>query len=199
MMQILYQREILIDAPLAHVWPLVATEDGLRQWWGNGISLEPREGGRCEEWRPHGEKLLHWQGIVTHYTPPHQLTLTLRSQEPGNHWPELTTISIALEAKGEQTLVDVTQRAFGAMPQVDTRMPDATELGEPIQPRMSPLASIAQLERIHSGSLPRSIPMPLAPSAIIPELITREQSHTLTLWWQKRFASLAATASAITK
>ena len=68
--QIIFQHETLINAPLSHVWQLVATEEGLRQWWGNAISLEAKEGGRCEEWRKQGQSVSHWQGVVTLYAPP---------------------------------------------------------------------------------------------------------------------------------
>jgi hypothetical protein len=44
--QPIVRRELLIDAPLDHVWQLVATEDGLRQGWGNLIALEAQEGGQ---------------------------------------------------------------------------------------------------------------------------------------------------------
>ena len=113
------QREVLINAPLDHVWPLVATEAGLRQWWGNRIVLEPREGGRCEEWRSDRERALHWQGVVTIYTPPHHLMMTMRAQGRPQDTLELATISIALEARGEQTRVHVTHRAFGSAAAID--------------------------------------------------------------------------------
>src|SRR5688572_15243261 len=91
--QPILRRELLIDASLDHVWQLIATEKGLRQWWGNPIALEAQEGGRCQEWRTQGERTTHWQGIVTLYAPPHQLMLTLQAQTPQQSEPELTTIA----------------------------------------------------------------------------------------------------------
>src|SRR5215203_4571560 len=112
MQQVIVQREVVIDAPLAHVWQLVATEEGLRQWWGNTIFLEAKEGGRCEEWRNEARpgdlaSPTRWQGVVTTYAPPYQLMLTMRAQDAPIEVPELTTIAISLEAKnnGEQTRV----------------------------------------------------------------------------------------------
>jgi len=123
--QLLFQREILIDAPLSDVWQLVGTEEGLRQWWGNTIYIEAKEGGRCEEWRPRQGVSTHWRGVVTLYAPPRELMLTLRAQDEQVQGPEFTTIAIALAARGDKTLVQVSQRAFGTAQAVAT--PDAKE------------------------------------------------------------------------
>jgi uncharacterized protein YndB with AHSA1/START domain len=188
MTQVLFQREVLINAPLTHVWQLVATESGLRQWWGNPISVEAREGGRCEEWRQEADRPAHWQGVVTLYAPPRQIMLTLRAQEPQSDWPELITISIALEAKGEQTHVHVTQRAFGAPSLIST---DAQR--EPVDIHTKPLSPRAQLDRVPPGSRP--MPAQMLPAGRVEPahlLITREQSDELALSWQRRLTSLTA-------
>lgn len=191
MQQVTYQRDVLIDAPLAHVWQLVATEEGLRQWWGNTIFLEAKEGGRCEEWRNGPNGAAHWQGAVTLYSPPHQLMMTLRAQEPQADGPEITTISIALEANGEQTRVHVTQRAFSPTPAIGAEeqpLPDK----QPAKPQGVPLA---QLTRPAPGSLPMPsmTPMP-ATGAVKPthNLLTRQLSDVLISTWQRRLASLVA-------
>ncbi len=190
MTQIIFEREVLIYAPLVHVWQLVATESGLRQWWGNTIFLEAKVGGRCEEWRPAGHKTAHWQGVVTQYTPPHHLLLTLRAQEPQADGPELTTISIALESKREQTRVYVTQRAFGPASVVGTQDPRET-FAQPDRPQSVPLA---QLDQPAPGSLPMPVPQMPTTGQIDPSynLFTRQQADALTLSWQRRLTNLAA-------
>lgn len=175
-----FQREILIDAPPTLVWQLVATESGLRQWWGNPIHLEAKEGGRCEEWRPARNQTTHWQGVVTQYSPPYQLLITLRAQEPQADGQELTTISIALEAKGEQTRVHVTQRAFGAAPAISPHEPRQTT---PLPVTQG--SPMAQLNRPAPGALPMPTPQQPAPGHAVP-------SDALTQTWQRRLTSLAA-------
>jgi uncharacterized protein YndB with AHSA1/START domain len=194
--QIIFQREVLIDAPLTHVWQLVATEEGLRQWWGNTIFFEAKEGGRCEEWRLGRERTSHWQGVVTVYAPPSQLMLTLRVQEPEEDAPELTTISIALEAIGEQTNVHVTHRAFGPTAAVGTEE-ERERVKQPIKPQEVPMA---QLDRPAPGTLPQpSVAPPPMTGRIEPAyfLLSKQQSDALTLTWQRRLTSLAAAVTQI--
>lgn len=193
MQQILYQREVLIDAPLTHVWQLVATEEGLRQWWGNTIHLEAKEGGRCEEWRPSRAGMSHWQGVVTLYAPPHELMMTLRAQEPQAETPEFTTISISLEAKGEQTRVYVTQRAFG--------MTTTTEVEQPQVPVPVPgkrqTTPLAQLQRPAPGALPIPAPLPVpATGRGLPNRsLTPQATDAVILTWQGRIERLLASAA----
>jgi uncharacterized protein YndB with AHSA1/START domain len=194
MTQIIFQREILIDAPLTHVWQLVATEEGLRQWWGNTISMEAKEGGRCEEWRAGKRKTAHWQGVVTIYTPPYQLMLTMKAQEADDGEPEFTTIAIGLEAKGEQTYVHVTQRAFEPAAVIGSQVP-LEPIVQPSQPRLRPYA---QLDRVPPGAVPVPIPTPsvgrIEPTHL---LVSHEYADALKMWWQSRFTALAASSSAL--
>ena len=194
MNQIIFQREITIDAPLAHVWQLVATEAGLRQWWGNPISLEAAEGGRCEEWRLDRAKLVYWQGKVTMYAPPHQITLTLQAQEPEQGWPSLTTINIALEAKGEGTSVHVTHRAL-ATEAVTTPALVQQAITQETSPQQSPTAQLGNngpartpsydvMQPTHKLLTPQSPP---------------QQPDLLAQCWHVRLTSLAALSTAHTQ
>lgn len=191
MQQIVVQREVLIDASLAHVWQLVATEEGLRQWWGNTIFLEAKEGGRCEEWRNDRQQPTRWQGVVTTYAPPHQLMLTMRAQEAQQEMPELTTIAITLEARnnGTQTRVHVTQRAFGAMAAVGT----VIEVDKEAQSKKPIEVPLAQLQRPAPGAypLPQAASLP-AVGSIYPSytLLTQQQSEAIDFTWQQRLNTL---------
>lgn len=110
------RQEIEIDAPAAAVWPFVATTEGLRQWWGSAIELEPQEGGRCAE-RAHlrGQEVFY-QGRVTLYDPPRQLTLTLAPSPAADaaHAPGamLARISITLEESAGRTRVRVVHQVL---------------------------------------------------------------------------------------
>ena len=196
MSQVIFRREVLINAPLTHVWSLVATEEGLRQWWGNMIHLEAKEGGRCEEWRQDRTKFVHWLGVVTRYDPPHQLTLTLRAQDAPPDTPEMTTITIALESTsngdgtGEQTHVHVIQRAFGTADAIDIEQP---RKGVPLpdQPQDMPLA---QLRQPAPGALPMPSTMPTTGNIDpVYHLLTPSQRDALIATWEARLTSLAAT------
>lgn len=204
MTQTIFRRELLIDAPLSHVWDLVATENGLRQWWGNAIALEEKEGGRCEEWRTSyqtetptaKQSVSHWQGIVTIYAPPHQLVLTLKADVAKAGEPEFTTIAIALQAKGASTYVQVTQRAFeGAAARAvqEPRRP----LVVPNPPRVTPMA---QLDRLPPGTLPQSGQLPAPTSGQIDPshlLVSPDHGEQLEFAWQQRLAALAAASQQI--
>jgi len=192
--QLLFQRELLIDAPLTHVWQLVGTEEGLRQWWGNTIYLEAKEGGRCEEWRPRHGVSTHWRGIVTLYAPPHELMLTLRAQEAQQDGPEFTTIAIALSAADDKTRVHVTQRAFGPTQVIATQ----EQIGRETQPQWQQDLPLAQLQQPAPGSLPMPTVaiMPVIGS-IDPAYHSTAQAYlgALTQTWQIRLSTLAALQS----
>jgi uncharacterized protein YndB with AHSA1/START domain len=193
--QIIFQHEVVINAPLAHVWRFVATEEGLRQWWGNAIALEAKEGGRCEEWRRQGERLAHWLGVVTLYAPPSQLTMTLRGQDIPADEPQLATIHITLEAHGEETRVHVTHRAFdmATMPQPD--LPGRAPTGIPL-PHAPQGVPRAQLDHPAPGSLPMPAPQPTVGN-IEPNrwLVGQTAAGVIQARWEARITSLIACAS----
>ena len=187
------QREVLINAPLDHVWPLVATEAGLRQWWGNRIVLEPREGGRCEEWRSDRERALHWQGVVTIYTPPHHLMMTMRAQGRPQDTLELATISIALEARGEQTRVHVTHRAFGSAAAIDEGQRDIAKF--PQYPHEMPKEMpVAQLAYPIPGALPSQSSVHTLRHIAPASAFNRQPTDALIVMWQQRLTALVTSA-----
>lgn len=182
--QITYRQDILVNAPPDHVWQLVATEDGLRQWWGNTIHLEAKEGGRCEEWRVTNQRMVHWQGVVTLYAPPNELLMTLRAQDKHATAPELTTISISLKGEGTQTRVHVTQRAFGPAPTITT-----SPLPDTVAPTAYPSMPMSQLNQQHPNQPGIHVPPNLPSTSISPN----EQSliQQMQQQWQQRIHHLA--------
>jgi uncharacterized protein YndB with AHSA1/START domain len=167
----------------------VGTEEGLRQWWGNPISLEAKEGGRCEEWRLHRGISTYWRGVVTLYAPPHELMLTLRAQEGQEEGPEFTTITIALTAHGDKTRVHVTQRSFGRTQATTTQDQKET----PTLPEWRQGIPLARLQRPAPGSQP-AIPATPVPDRIDPShpFMAQPQLDVLTQTWQIRLTALAA-------
>lgn len=196
--QLIFTRELTIRAPIDHVWQLVATEAGLRQWWGNTIHLDAKEGGSCEEWRTDVGGTMHWQGTVTHYAPPHQIAMTLRCQTESHERsahnsaliPALTTITITLEASGNHTHVHVIQRAFGAASAIGTDRDAVTE------PANSYRVPLAQLDQPAPGVIP-SVTTVIRSGNIDPvALVTSHaQSEALRQLWEQRVATLIANFS----
>lgn len=168
----LIRREVEMDAPVDQVWPYLATEAGLRQWWGNEISLEPKPGGRCAERTIIGGREVTQEGVVTVYDPPRQLTLTFTPN--GEAWPALARISITLEADGERTRLAVVHHLLSG---------DTAEI--PRLPAVSTAAHGPQM-RLPRGEAARS---PLPPA------LTWPQAGTTTVlglqqYWDMRLRAL---------
>lgn len=112
MMPMLIQKQIEIAARATTVWRFIGTEEGLRQWWGLAVTLEAKQGGRCEERIQWQGRPCHLCGQVTVYDPPHQLTLFLRNEDEANGGPTWTTIAITLAEKNGRTQVTLVQQVF---------------------------------------------------------------------------------------
>lgn len=122
-------QEIWIQAPAAHVWNFIGTEEGLRQWWSKDLSLEAAQGGRCEERAIYQGMPCHLVGEVTTYEPPSQLALFMRNVAGADAWPLFTSITITLAetiknevSQGEnhaegsvETVVTLVHQAFGPL------------------------------------------------------------------------------------
>lgn len=113
MMPIAIHKAIEINAPAARVWRYIGTEAGLRRWWGVNITLEAKQGGRCEERSLFNGQRRYFAGEVTVYDPPRQLVLFLRQQDEVATWPALMTISLTLKEENERTVVTLEHQAVG--------------------------------------------------------------------------------------
>ena len=160
------RREIEVDAPVAQVWPYLATEHGLRQWWGNEIRLEPKPGGRCAERAVIGGKEVTQEGVVTVYDPPRQLTLTfapaadaLPFAPGGEPWPALQRISITLEEDGDRTRLAVVHQVLSAVSALTPRLPAARAAAHGPQARL-PRGEAAHVP-LPPGGARASAPVPL--------------------------------------
>jgi len=133
MMPIAIHKAIEINAPAVRVWRYIGTEAGLRRWWGVNITLEAKQGGRCEERTLFNGQPRYFAGEVTVYDPPRQLVLFLRQQDEVAAWPALMTISLTLKEENEHTVVTLEHQAVGwasvetapgwAVPQIEIPAP----------------------------------------------------------------------------
>ena len=112
MIPVTIQKVIDIEASAASLWHYVATEAGLRQWWGMDIALEERLGGRCEERSVIQGRVCYFCGEVTAYEPPHHVALRLRNEEEQAGWPAWVTISLTLQEAQGRTRVALLHQAF---------------------------------------------------------------------------------------
>jgi len=106
------QKVIDIEASAASLWPYVATEAGLRQWWGMDIALEEKLGGRCEERSVVQGRVCHFRGKVTAYEPPRHVALRLRNDEEQIGWPAWVTIPLTLQEEQGRTRVALVHQAY---------------------------------------------------------------------------------------
>ncbi len=115
-MPVTVQQAIEIRGSAQQIWPYIGTEAGLRRWWGMDITLEEKQGGRCEERGIFQGRACLLRGEVTVYAPPHQLVLLLRNAQHEPAWPAFTTISLTLTEANGYTVVTVDHQAFGTLP-----------------------------------------------------------------------------------
>ena len=107
--------EIVIDATPERVWKFVGSGEGLSQWFGSDVSIEPQVGGQYVENATHGGTDYVLRGTVQVYDPPNQLELSCRIEEP-SMWAEYTTIRVTLLAEGDSTRVTLIHTGFEKLP-----------------------------------------------------------------------------------
>lgn len=134
------RREIEIDAPAERVWQLVGFEEGLRRWWGAPIHLEPKEGGRCEEWSSVQGAPRRQRGVVTVYDPPRRLGMTFYPDggevDSDGEWPPMTTITISIQEQAGRSVVQVVHEAHSLVPVEAAAYGEAPVVQEAIGPQM---------------------------------------------------------------
>jgi hypothetical protein len=113
--------------------------------------------------------------------------MALRPQPMREDMPQLTTITISLEAQGDDTTVYVSQRVFGPEDATSKQVDAVPQPGKPLD------VPLAQLERPAPGTLP----MParaLQPGQVEPThlLLSRAQAGALRDLWEARMSALLA-------
>ncbi len=106
------EREVMVKAPVAHVWQLLIDPQHLARWYP-GAQLDPQVGATatfdCGAAAP-------YFGIVERVEPPHGLAWRwcLSPGVPVDQGPT-TRVEIALSAAGEHTRVRLAESGFAAL------------------------------------------------------------------------------------
>ncbi|MET1411491.1 SRPBCC domain-containing protein [Roseibium sp. HPY-6] len=96
--------------PVVKVWKTLIRPN---LWWGDGVLLEPHEGGTFyEPWRDNAGQH-HTRGQVLKIEPPHLLRLSWRDDD----WRFETEVSIQLVENGEGSLIVLAHRGWSGAPE----------------------------------------------------------------------------------
>lgn len=105
------ERSIEIAAPVAVVWELLTTQEGLRQWLAPTMTIDMRVGGAWRLVGPEGNQVI--SGQVLELVPRQRLTLSWL--EEGGDWLHPTRSSFVLTPVPGGTRVDARQDGFEAI------------------------------------------------------------------------------------
>jgi predicted dithiol-disulfide oxidoreductase (DUF899 family)/uncharacterized protein YndB with AHSA1/START domain len=103
------EREIRVEAPRERVFPLVATREGMLQWFRPAV-FEPRPGGESKFVFPFDTGDVISRGSVTAYDPPARVAFTWAWQ--GGADDVHTEVTIDLIDEGGATIVRLTHTGF---------------------------------------------------------------------------------------
>lgn len=85
---------IVVKASVGEVWHALTDKDELDNWWGDGITLEPKKGGRFQEkWEDDQGKAQVASGRVTAITDKKSLTFTWTEKM----WPKTAVTECTFE------------------------------------------------------------------------------------------------------
>ena len=97
--------KITVRALLPRVFEALVTSGDVKLWWSPEAYIEPQVGGRYETNPPEGRQ----EGAIVTLDAPWRLTFTWTIVEDSSSIE--TTVTYDLEAKGEETVVQVIHRA----------------------------------------------------------------------------------------
>ena len=104
--------EIVIDAPIEHVWNLLTQPEHVARWYAfDGADIDLRPGGRLAfRWKEHGE----YRGRVERVDKPHTFAFRfvglVPDQDPNAH--NSTLVEFTLRERGGSTVVRVVESGF---------------------------------------------------------------------------------------
>lgn len=102
------EHELLVAAPVAHVFDAFATSAGLDTWWTETSSADPRPGGRYTLGFGPGYA---WTGIVRTWDPPHAIEWEMTETDPMPDWTG-TRVGVSLTPEGEATRLQFWHRGW---------------------------------------------------------------------------------------
>jgi uncharacterized protein YndB with AHSA1/START domain len=102
--------ELTIPAPLPAVWNAFATSDGLSTWLTPGAVVDLRPGG---EWTAHFPGGSTGGGTILSFIPQQEMVISAMAPDKfPNVRAQRTTAKFRFEARGESTLVQLTQTGW---------------------------------------------------------------------------------------
>ncbi len=109
--------EIEIQASPEKVWSVLASKEGMNEWFSKKLIFEFRPGGRFHmDVSIPDDGDFTFFGEVVKIDPPRELSFTWIEQEKGKDpWPVSTLVSFKLRPTASGTLVSLTHTGFGAL------------------------------------------------------------------------------------
>ena len=109
------QFEIEINASPEKVWSVLASKEGMNEWFSKKLIFEFKPGGRFNmDVTMDGD--FTFFGEVVKIDPPHELAFTWTEQENGKDpWPVSTVVSFKLRPTASGTVVTLTHIGFEAL------------------------------------------------------------------------------------
>ena len=107
-----------IAAPIERVWACLTETAQLRNWWNQGVRLDPRHGGSFEEpWTDAEGHQTVTRGTVLGIYPPRKLQLSWTDED----WPIETEVSLELQPTrtGSGTRLALSHAGWQAFPEDD--------------------------------------------------------------------------------
>lgn len=110
---------VLLDAPAAEVWALISTSEGWRSWAAPVAQVDLRAGGEIETSYDASAQIGGAGNIhnrIVSFEPNHFLTIQIAQAPAGfPHADEARNLStvIALQPRGQRTLISTTMSGFG--------------------------------------------------------------------------------------
>lgn len=102
------EHELQVAAPIDRVWSCFATAEGLRTWWPDAASADPRVGGRFQ----FGFDADHqWAGVTRVLDAPHAIEWEMTETAPMADWLG-TRVGARLTAVGNQTRLHFYHRGW---------------------------------------------------------------------------------------
>jgi uncharacterized protein YndB with AHSA1/START domain len=104
------EREVLIHAPVEHVWSIVTEPEHIAGWLSDSAEIDLRPGGELLlKWDRHGTA----SGTVERVEPPHLFAFRWETPEPDRDpTGNVTLVEFQLRADGDGTLLRVVESGF---------------------------------------------------------------------------------------
>lgn len=110
------EQTITVKATAGEVWHSLTDRDELENWWGDGVTIEPRVGGQFRErWEDDEGKAQLASGKVTFVKEKKQITFTWREKD----WPKdaTTECTFLIEDQGTKCTLTLKHQGWESLPE----------------------------------------------------------------------------------